>query len=500
MKQMVALLCCFVIATGLTMLSPYIAPRQISEAVTQTFDVEHAMIPQKVLETTKDEQIHYVIYEKDQIIGILHDKHKLDAMLTRVYETKYRDEFPDTQLGLGEDIHLSSEVSYFTYEDQDEAILQYLEEHNLFSVETNKIEFSNKQVIYVKNMDDFHAAKDQFALNFIDETSYDRLRNGKEIPELSDEEYGSRIERAGFKEDMKVSRSLAPIDVIAKTQDDVLKLLSYGYTQEPQFYETKEYDTVQGIAWIHDISIPHLLSLNQDILVGEQQLLDEGTKLNVTPLNSPIHFEVIQENQVEETVYPSEPLIIYDDTLQEGMEFIETKQQLGTENARYQETFINGKSTGNGRKVSSVITKQPVREVKRVGTKIYPHIGSGHFRWPVEVVSITCPWLCYSGHMATDVQNRYNFYGQVLASDRGVVIDNSYDPIGGYHMTIDHNNGYTTYYGHMVAPGYYPAGTIVEQGEAIGDIGMTGMATGPHVHFEIRYQGERINPETLVGK
>ena len=112
---------------------------------------------------------------------------------------------------------------------------------------------------------------------------------------------------------------------------------------------------------------------------------------------------------------------------------------------------------------------------------------------------ITCSWYCYSGHQATDVQNRYNFWGHVLASDRGTVVTNSFDYMGGYYMIIDHNNGYQTYYGHMSSPGFYPPGTVVQQGEPIGNIGMTGYATGPHVHFEIRYNGVRLDPETLVG-
>lgn len=498
MKQMVVLAGCLMVASLMTLASFYLSPHPISEKVSETFEIENAIIPQAVIETTKTEQMHHVIYEKDRIIGVLNQEERLDALLERVYATRYQEEFPNAKLGLGEDIHISTEISFFNYEDQDEAILQYLDEHDLFSVETNKIAFSNGEVLYVKNLEDFERAKDRFALYFIDQTSYELLLNGKALPEMSDEEYGSQIKDAGFLEDMKVTKALAGIEKIAKNEEEALYLLSYGYDNEMKYYETKEYDTIQGISWLHDVTIPHLLSLNQDVLVSEQQLLSVGTKLNVTPIDSPIHFEVVKENQVEEVVYPSEPLIIYDDTLQEGMELIETKQKLGKENARYQETFVNGKSTGKGEKVSSVITEQPIREVKRVGTKVYPHIGSGHFRWPVEVVSITCPWHCYAGHEATDVQNRYDFYGQVLASDRGVIVDNSYDPIGGYHVTIDHNNGYTTYYGHMSAPGYYPVGTVIEQGEPIGDIGMTGMATGPHIHFEIRYQGVRIDPETLV--
>lgn len=500
MKKILPLISAFGIAFILTLLTPYMSPQPIEASVSDTFHIENAIIPQEVLETTKSEQSQNVLYYKDQIVGVLVDEHKLDTLLNKVYTERYQADFPEAKLGLGEDIHVAKEVSFFKYEDKDDEILAYLDNNDLFSVETNMIEFSNGEVLYVKNIEDFMQAKDEFALNFIDKDIYDLLNAGKEIPELGDHEYGTIVTSAGFKEEMKVSKGLASIAKIAKDKDAALAYLSYGYDAEKVSYTTKEYDTVKGIAWLHSISSKHLMSLNSDSLVSENQLLKVGTVLNVTPLNSPIHFEVKYENQIEENVYPNEPQIIYDDTLREGMENIDTSQELGLENARYQEVFVNGESTGEGKKIGSVITKQPVREVKRVGTKVYPHIGSGHFRWPVDVASITCGWGCYSGHQATDVQNRYNFYGQVLASDRGVVVENSYTGINGYYYIIDHNNGYTTYYGHMSSPGFFPVGTVVQQGEAIGNIGMTGFATGPHVHFEIRANGVKINPETLVGK
>lgn len=500
MKQAYALIGALVIAAILTILTPMMTPQPIEANVSQTFESEAAIVPQKILETTKSEHTHSVIYYKEQIIGVLKDKNKLDQLLNQAYKSRYQSDFPDTRLGLGEDVHIAEEVSFFTYEDKDEEILKYIDENNLFSVEANKIKFSNGEVIYVKNVADFQEARDEFALNFIDKASYEKLRSNQELAELGDLEYGTRIKSAGFKEEMSVSKGLAPVSKIAKSKDEALRILSYGYGAETITYTTQEYDTVQGIAWLQNIPVNHLLSLNQDVLVSENQLITVGTVLNVTPLNSPIHFEVIKENQMEETVYPSETLVVYDDNLREGMEVIDTQQELGKENAKYEETFVNGQSTGSGKKISSIITKQPIREVKRVGTKVYPHIGSGHFRWPVEVASITCGWYCYSGHTATDVQNRYNFYGQVLASDRGTVSVNSYSGYNGYYMEIDHNNGYTTYYGHMSGPGYFPVGTVVQQGEAIGDIGMTGYATGPHVHFEIRLNGSRLNPEDVVGR
>ncbi|MDN5862720.1 MAG: peptidoglycan DD-metalloendopeptidase family protein [Salinisphaera sp.] len=71
---------------------------------------------------------------------------------------------------------------------------------------------------------------------------------------------------------------------------------------------------------------------------------------------------------------------------------------------------------------------------------------------------------------------------------------------GGYGnmVIVDHGNGYTTRYGHMsrFATGQR-VGSHVKQGEVIGYVGMTGLATGPHLHYEFRVHGVPKNPVTV---
>jgi len=71
---------------------------------------------------------------------------------------------------------------------------------------------------------------------------------------------------------------------------------------------------------------------------------------------------------------------------------------------------------------------------------------------------------------------------------------------GGYgkYIRIKHNNEYKTAYGHM--SGFKKGlsnGTRVNQGEIIGYVGSTGRSTGPHLHYEIIFQNEQINPLKL---
>jgi murein DD-endopeptidase MepM/ murein hydrolase activator NlpD len=65
-------------------------------------------------------------------------------------------------------------------------------------------------------------------------------------------------------------------------------------------------------------------------------------------------------------------------------------------------------------------------------------------------------------------------------------------------IILDHGRGYTTLYGHMSHFGKYHVGAHVEQGTTIGYVGMTGMATGPHLHYEFRINGEYHNPLSVT--
>lgn len=63
----------------------------------------------------------------------------------------------------------------------------------------------------------------------------------------------------------------------------------------------------------------------------------------------------------------------------------------------------------------------------------------------------------------------------------------------GNHVVIDHGYGYETLYGHMVRV-KFSAGQKVKRGEIIGWVGSTGKSTGPHCHYEVHKNGEKIDP------
>lgn len=83
----------------------------------------------------------------------------------------------------------------------------------------------------------------------------------------------------------------------------------------------------------------------------------------------------------------------------------------------------------------------------------------------------------------------------IYAANSGVVSFAGGNPCCsyGYHIILDHGDGYETLYAH-VSDFAVTSGTYVNAGDLIGWIGLTGRTTGPHVHFEIRRNGTYQNP------
>ena len=85
----------------------------------------------------------------------------------------------------------------------------------------------------------------------------------------------------------------------------------------------------------------------------------------------------------------------------------------------------------------------------------------------------------------------------VTASANGTVIKAGYTGGYGNMVEIDHGNGLVTRYGHMSKLDV-EQGETVTRGQLIGEIGSTGRSTGPHLHFELRYNDKPINPRHFL--
>lgn len=131
--------------------------------------------------------------------------------------------------------------------------------------------------------------------------------------------------------------------------------------------------------------------------------------------------------------------------------------------------------------------------------------GTGSFIWPCP----SCYYITsrqgprthpitgvYKNHAGTDIGAQYG--ATVVAADGGTVSLAGVNGGYGNCVMINHGNGYYTLYGHLSSIAVYE-GQGVSQGDVIGYVGSTGNSTGPHLHFEIRYGNEKLDPETFYG-
>jgi murein DD-endopeptidase MepM/ murein hydrolase activator NlpD len=126
-------------------------------------------------------------------------------------------------------------------------------------------------------------------------------------------------------------------------------------------------------------------------------------------------------------------------------------------------------------------------------------LGTGQLCWPVSGRRITSPF----GWRVHPILKKTKFHSgidiavpsgtPVKAADGGIVLVSGWQGGYGNFVAIDHGKGISTCYGHNSRL-LVRVGQRVEKGQQIAISGNTGLSTGPHLHFEVRVNGNPVNP------
>ena len=127
---------------------------------------------------------------------------------------------------------------------------------------------------------------------------------------------------------------------------------------------------------------------------------------------------------------------------------------------------------------------------------------TGHFIWPTQGTitsgfgSRSAPTAGASSyHEAIDIGAPQGT--PVVAADGGVIIEAGANGGYGNSVGIRHDDGTISYYNHLYAWNV-KVGDTVAQGQQIGQVGSTGISTGPHLDFRLYKDGEYLNPEEYL--
>ena len=243
-----------------------------------------------------------------------------------------------------------------------------------------------------------------------------------------------------------------------------------------------------------DENADFLQDVRVDSVVAQTSLTDDlGTlysdlapRLDVTSTRAVTYTETIpyetitQENdQLDQT---------YRATLQEGSagEAVVTAEIQTVDGQEHGRTIL-----------ARTVLSEATDEIVEVGTRNVG-IGTGEFDLPVYGYTFTSGFKWRWGKLHSGVDLAVAEGTPVYAADNGKVIvaEDSGNGYGNY-IIIDHQNGFKTLYGHN-SELLVSVGDIVAKGDKIALSGNTGNSTGPHLHFEVHVNDEKVDPQQYL--
>jgi murein DD-endopeptidase MepM/ murein hydrolase activator NlpD len=308
-----------------------------------------------------------------------------------------------------------------------------------------------------------------------------------------------KVVSVGFAEKVTIEKAevqLSQIDL----PDQVLKMLIDGKTT------TKNYTVQSGDSW-------WLIARKNNMLTNEVLTGNPGatpdTKLQpgqiVKLVNIVPYLTVVAQGT--HTTTETIPYVVVtqtDNSLASGQTKIIKNGTNGSKSVTYSYEQKNGQDVSE-QVLNETVIKAPVNEViakgptRRVGTSVAVSRGNGEvsgLSWPLQG-RITSPYGPRWGGFHTGIDIAGSIGTPYYAAAAGTVVAAGWGGAYGNMILIDHGNGVETRYAHS-SKLLVSVGTHVSKGQKIGLVGMTGNATGPHLHFEVIKNGATVNPENYL--
>ena len=300
---------------------------------------------------------------------------------------------------------------------------------------------------------------------------------------------GTEIEDAVIVEDIEVRRTNSDLGDVLNEESMVDRLCTSG--NKETLHKVVVGETLADIARDYGTTEAQLKEDNPGV---NPKKLDVGSSLLIKTKGPVMTVKITEVRTYNKTV-KYKTVKKKDKEMYEGYSEIDQEGENGKSILTDRTVSVNGEvvETEN---LETVVKKEPVNKIMRVGTKERPPtVGSGKFIWPAQAgtytVTSTFKWRWGRHHDGIDMGCRQG--NIVMAADGGTVTYAGY--MGGYGLLviIDHQNGMESYYAHNSSL-VVSTGDKVFQGQQVAYSGNTGNSTGPHIHFGIKVNGSFVDP------
>ncbi len=311
----------------------------------------------------------------------------------------------------------------------------------------------------------------------------------------------------GFAEDVEYRQGIYSDTEKIIIDPQTLDKKIHGRKTVTNEYKMQEYDTLEHLSILSGVSQERLIELNPDY---DWENIREGDKITYEKETNVLRIQktVIASETVD---VPFDTIITKDNTKYAGYSNITRKGVNGRNRVTITRIYIEDVLSDVQTQVD-VITA-PIPEIKTVGGMSYygavviGTTSSAGFLWPAP----SCNYISSSyGYRSSGFHDGVDLCRadggaigtSVVAARDGWVEYAGWNSRGyGYMVLINHGDGYKTRYGHMLSGSIcVSVGDYVYAGQQLGRVGSTGNSTGPHLHFEVIYYGEKKNPMNYLAR
>ncbi|MBR6690977.1 MAG: peptidoglycan DD-metalloendopeptidase family protein [Bacilli bacterium] len=358
-----------------------------------------------------------------------------------------------------------------------------------FTIKRSEEEGSDIE-IYTIDKKIFSDAIEDLITIFVDDVKYEAYKNDQQTEIVTT---GSIIENIYVQEEITYKAVNIPVEEkIYTSSKDLSAYLLYGDKFEEKKVKVKTGDSIESLAFENQISVQEFLIFNSQY-TSRDNLLVTGTDVTISTVDPKIKI-VVESYEVVDKETDFEIIEQHDKNLTQGSIVVAQQGENGLERVSQNVKSVNGEISYVDPEGKEVL-KSSIPKIINIGTKYVPNVGStASWGWPTNSGYTFSSYYGYrlqlfgEGNFHSGIDIAGTGYGSnVYAANNGTIVTMEYVYNYGYHIIINHNNGYYTVYAHM--KGFAPnlsVGSTVSRGQIIGYVGDTGWATGPHLHYEIR--------------